>query len=97
MDRPVAQTDKGIEYVSPQYIVDSVNNLYLLPTKPYTPGQVSLLLLIQVQPAPPHLSPFVDNEAEGYIPDRQREINTLAGVATAVIEEAESSSEESDN
>jgi len=43
------------------------------------------------------LSPFVDNEAEGYIPDRQREINTLAGVATAVIEEAESSSEESDN
>jgi len=45
MDRPVTQTDKGIEYVSPQYIVDSVNNLYLLPTKPYTPGQVSLTVI----------------------------------------------------
>jgi hypothetical protein len=34
------------------------------------------------------LSPFIDNEAQGYIPDRQREINTLAGVETAVIAQA---------
>lgn len=27
----------------------------------------------------------MDNEEQGYIPDRQREINTLAGVETAVI------------
>jgi len=40
------------------------------------------------------LSPFVDNEAERYIPDRQREINTLAGVATAHIESSDSSEEE---
>lgn len=40
------------------------------------------------------MSPFIDNEDAGYIPDRQREINTLAGVATAVIEDGESSSEE---
>jgi len=84
MDRPVPNAEKGKEYVSPQYIIDSINNLFLLPTKPYMPGQ----------PSPPHLSPFVDNETEGYIPDRQREINTLAGVATAQIEEAESSSDE---
>ena len=44
------------------------------------------------QPSPPHLSPFVDNQQEGYMPDRQREINTLAGIATA--HESESSSEE---
>jgi hypothetical protein len=41
MDRPVADKEKGKEYVSPQYIVDSINNLFLLPTKPYEPGQVS--------------------------------------------------------
>ena len=62
--------EKGKEYVQPQYLIDSINNLFLLPTKPYLPGQ----------PAPAHLSPFVDNVAEGYIPDRQREINALAGI-----------------
>lgn len=46
------------------------------------------------------MSPFVDNETEGYIPDRQREINTLAGVETAVIAQPasdESAAEESDS
>ena len=52
MDRAVTNIEKGKEYVSPQYILDSINNLFLLPTKPYMPGQ----------PSPPHLSPFVDNE-----------------------------------
>ena len=43
MDRPIpqAQMDKSKEYVVPQYIPDSINNLYLLPTKPYAPGKVS--------------------------------------------------------
>lgn len=56
----------------------------LLPTRPYKPGV----------PAPPHLSPFVDNEGAGYVPDRQREINTLAGVETKAVAEEEDSSEE---
>ncbi len=51
MDRPVGEALKGKEYIQPQYILDSVNNLFLLPTKPYMPGV----------PAPAHLSPFVDN------------------------------------
>ena len=42
------------------------------------------------QASPPHLSPFVDNQQEGYMPERQREINTLAGIATA--HESDSSS-----
>ena len=30
-------------------------------------------------PPPPHLSPFVDNVQEGYMPNRQKEINNLKG------------------
>ena len=43
MDRPVpaGSQDKAKEYVQPQYIIDSINNLFLLPTKPYAPGIVS--------------------------------------------------------
>ena len=71
-DRPLTSTEKGKEYVQPQYIVDCINNLFLLPTKAYAPGI----------PPPAHLSPFVDNTEAGYLPDRQREINTLAGIET---------------
>jgi pescadillo protein len=46
-----------------------LNNLYLLPTQPYKAGT----------PPPPHLSPFVDNTQEGYVPTRQKEINQLKG------------------
>ena len=41
MDRPASDIDKSKEYVQPQYIIDSINNLFLLPTKPYLPGIVS--------------------------------------------------------
>lgn len=70
--------------------------MFLLPTRPYLPGNVSIKIsniIKTFQPAPAHLSPFVDNEAEGYIPDRQREINTLAGIETAVITHHETESE----
>ena len=85
MDRPTKSTEKGREYVQPQYILDSINNLFLLPTKPYMPGV----------PAPAHLSPFIDDAETGYIPDRQREINSLAGIETAAnVEEFSSDSDE---
>ena len=85
MDRPIKSTEKGREYVQPQYILDSINNLFLLPTKPYMPGV----------PAPAHLSPFIDDAETGYIPDRQREINSLAGIETAAnVEEFSSDSDE---
>ena len=56
MDRPLPGKTKQVEYVQPQYIVDSLNNLHLLPTAPYKPGI----------PPPAHLSPFVDGLKEGY-------------------------------
>jgi hypothetical protein len=49
----------------------------LLPTAQYKPGI----------PPPPHLSPFIDNVKEGYIPTRQKEINALKGEPAEDIEE----------
>lgn len=44
MDRPLTSTDASKEYVQPQYFVDCLNALFLLPTKPYKPGVVSFFL-----------------------------------------------------
>jgi len=84
VDRPPDQLDRkpGREYVQPQWVFDSFNLGCLLPIAPYAPGRAP----------PPHLSPFVDDKAEGYVP-RQREIlDRLAaeagiGVAPAPADE----------
>jgi len=61
MDRPLAgKMQSNKEYVQPQWIIDSLNNLYLLPTQNYKPGQAP----------PPHLSPFTEDDKEGYVPQR---------------------------
>lgn len=84
MDRPLqGKTVTNREYVQPQWIVDSLNNLYLLPTAPYKPGQAP----------PPHLSPFTDSAKEGYIPQRQKEILALKGEAVDDLSESESDEE----
>jgi pescadillo len=69
MDRPLKNKANNREYVQPQYIADSINNLFLLPTAQYTPGTAP----------PPHLSPFIDSKLEGYIPLREKEILHLKG------------------
>ena len=83
IDRPmVGKLDSTREYVQPQWIVDSLNNLFLLPTQPYRAGV----------PPPPHMSPFIDDSKEGYVPTRQKEINALKG---EVVDDDEELSDES--
>lgn len=50
-----------------------------LPVQQYFPGM----------PPPAHLSPFVDNQKEGYVPDRQKEINRLKGEGMEESDEEE--------
>ncbi|KAF8399759.1 hypothetical protein HHK36_015630 [Tetracentron sinense] len=59
------------EYVQPQWIYDCVNARIILPTDNYMVGRVP----------PPHLSPFVDNEAEGYVPEYAETIKRLQAAA----------------
>ena len=60
VDRPT-QGHKFLSrsYVQPQWVVDSANHRVLMPLDLYQPGKAP----------PPHLSPFVDYQQEGYTPD----------------------------
>jgi pescadillo protein len=68
VDRPT-QGHKFLSraYVQPQWVVDSANARLLLPVDLYAPGR----------PPPPHLSPFVDYDKEGYMPDWARTVQQL--------------------
>ncbi|XP_057507101.1 pescadillo homolog [Actinidia eriantha] len=59
------------EYVQPQWLYDCVNARIILPVEEYLVGRVP----------PPHLSPFVDNEAEGYVPEYAETIRRLQATA----------------
>jgi pescadillo protein len=59
----------GRDYVQPQWLIDSLNNSLLLPVLEYSPGCI----------LPAHLSPFVNDRAEGYIPERAAQLSLLRG------------------
>lgn len=77
VDRPQLPKDceslpKSREFVQPQWILDCANFMILLPIAKYAVGA----------PLPPHLSPWVDDEEEGYKPAYSEEIERLKlGVA----------------
>ncbi|VEU40794.1 unnamed protein product [Pseudo-nitzschia multistriata] len=68
---------KSREYVQPQWILDCSNFMFILPINKYGVGKA----------LPPHLSPWVDNEEEGYKPAYAEEIERLKNGET--IEEVE--------
>ncbi|KAL2499468.1 pescadillo-related [Abeliophyllum distichum] len=61
------------EYVQPQWIYDCVNFRVILPIDEYLVGRVP----------PPHLSPFVDNEAEGHVPEYAEAIKRAEEIEAA--------------
>jgi pescadillo protein len=68
VDRPVqGHRYLSRQYVQPQWVLDSANFRVLVDAELYAPGR---------QP-PPHLSPFVDNSEEGYVPDYARTVLKL--------------------
>ncbi|KAL4578349.1 hypothetical protein LXL04_014471 [Taraxacum kok-saghyz] len=76
VDRPT-QSHRFIsrDYVQPQWIFDCINSRLILPTEEYMVGKT----------LPPHLSPFVDNEAEGYVPEYAETIKRLQAAARKEI------------
>lgn len=77
-DRPTAPEPiqgSSRRYVQPQWLFDALNAAMQLPAAEYAPGK-SL---------PPHLSPFVDDEAESYVPERRDQLMQLMRDA-AVLE-----------
>eukprot|EP00656_Telonema_subtile_P025234 TRINITY_DN2732_c0_g2_i4.p1 TRINITY_DN2732_c0_g2~~TRINITY_DN2732_c0_g2_i4.p1 ORF type:complete len:503 (+),score=131.20 TRINITY_DN2732_c0_g2_i4:149-1657(+) len=72
VDRPklLGTAVENRDYVQPQWVFDCANNKMLLPTFEYSIGRA----------LPPHLSPFVDDDAEGYIPQRKEYLQRLKGI-----------------
>ena len=86
-DRPAVKEEfkaQGREYVQPQWIFDCCNARVLLPTELYAVGKA----------APPHLSPFVSSEEEGYVPDYAKQIQKIQEAANLIRETNDTAAQE---
>jgi pescadillo protein len=72
IDRPkllpsYTKLPKSREFVQPQWVLDCANFNFVLPIERYAVGSA----------LPPHLSPWVDDKEEGYVPKYKEEIERL--------------------
>lgn len=75
---------KSREFVQPQWVLDCANFMFLLPISKYGVGER----------LPPHLSPWVDNEEEGYTPTYAKEVERLKN-GGEVMDEADEEQDDS--
>lgn len=61
------------EFIQPQWVFDSANAKVLVRSELYAPGQA----------LPPHLSPFVNEDEEGYVPEYGQQLKELREAALA--------------
>ncbi|GAB1224300.1 hypothetical protein ENUP19_0188G0009 [Entamoeba nuttalli] len=73
------------EFIQPQWIFDCVNENFILPCGEYTIGQK----------LPPHLSPYVNEEEEGYITERRKQLDAIKNNTKYDYEEEQKKEEES--
>ncbi|CAH1420815.1 unnamed protein product [Lactuca virosa] len=71
----IGQVKVTRDYIQPQWVFDCINARIILPTEEYIVGKV----------LPPHLSPFVDNEVEGYVPEYAKTIKRHQAAARKEI------------
>ena len=81
IDRPKLRSNydslpKSREFIQPQWIIDCANFLFLLPVAKYGVGAI----------LPPHLSPWVDDEEEGYKPAYAEEVERLKNGETVEVD-----------
>lgn len=74
----------GREYIQPQWVLDCFNESRLLPVGDYGIGKTP----------PPHLSPFVDDASEGYVPKRREELDALKTDSSTAAVDVEMDEEE---
>lgn len=89
VDRPkllpgYAKLPKSREYVQPQWILDCANFNFILPVGRYGVGAA----------LPPHLSPWVDDKEEGYLPKYKEEVERLKNGEVLEEEEEVASNED---
>ena len=72
------------EYIQPQWLFDCVNENYLLPCGEYAIGEK----------LPPHLSPYVDEQEEGYVTERRKQLEAIKSNTVYDFEEEQKKEED---